>query len=59
VAQERSLLYDQALAHYEIGRHLTDDDPLRRKHLQQALEIFDQLGAIYDRSEVQSTMDRS
>ena len=59
VAQGRSLFYDQALAHYEIGRHLTDDDPLRRKHLQQALEIFDQLGAIYDRSEVQSTMDRS
>lgn len=57
VAQQRGLPFDQALAHYEIGRHLKLDDPAGRQHLQQAVEIFDRLGAVYDRKEAQAVLD--
>jgi len=56
-AEQRAIPYDQALAHYEIGRHLKADDPKRRQHLQTALEIFDQLGTAYDRAATQSALD--
>jgi len=40
--------YDEALAHYELGRHLPDADPGREEHLARACEIFERLGAAYD-----------
>ena len=59
VAQQQALPYDQALAHYELGRHLKIDKPARLQHLQQALDMFDQLGAVYERTAVQSALDES
>lgn len=37
--------YEQALAHYELGRHLHDNDPLRRQHLEKAIYFFTQCEA--------------
>ncbi len=37
--------YEEALAHYEIGRHLPQGDPIRQRHLDSACEIFTRLGA--------------
>ncbi len=45
-AQTLVMPYEEALAHYEIGRH-TQDQP-RQEHLTQALDIFERLGANYD-----------
>ncbi len=59
VAQQRGLPFDQALAHYEIGRHLKLDDPACRQHLQQAVDIFDRLGAVHDLKKAQAVLDRS
>lgn len=59
VAQKRGMPYDQALAHYEMGRHLNVDDPGRHQHLQQALEIFDRLGAVCERSKARLALERS
>lgn len=58
-AEQRGIPYDQALAHYEIGRHLKHNDPACHKHLQKALDIFDQLGAAYDRAAVQSAIEQT
>jgi hypothetical protein len=41
------LLYDQGLAHYEIGRHLVADNPARHYHLAQAVDIFAKTEADY------------
>jgi hypothetical protein len=57
-AEQRAIPYDQALAHYEIGRHLEHNDPACQQHLQHALEIFDRLGAAYDRAAVQSALEK-
>jgi predicted ATPase/DNA-binding SARP family transcriptional activator len=43
-AQQLGMPYEEGLARYEIGRHLTDDDPLQQKHLTCASKIFSQLG---------------
>ena len=59
VAQQQGLPYEQALAHYEMGRHLIIDDPARRQHLEEALEIFNGLGAVYDQTEVRVALDQS
>jgi hypothetical protein len=42
------MLYDQGLAHYEIGRHLPEGDGVREDHLQRAVQIFSQLEAAWD-----------
>jgi tetratricopeptide (TPR) repeat protein len=54
-AQELGMFYEMALARYEIGRHHADDDE-RRKHIQQAAVIFDQLGATYHADEARNTL---
>lgn len=45
-AQKMAMPYDEALAHYEIGRHASGQE--RQTHLTRASEIFEQLGAAYD-----------
>jgi hypothetical protein len=40
--------YEEALAHYEIGRHLTPVDQVRGEHLDRACALFSQLSASYD-----------
>jgi tetratricopeptide (TPR) repeat protein len=44
-AQKMRMPYDEALAYYEIGRHLPETDPNRQIYLQKAKAIFKQLGA--------------
>lgn len=56
VAERLAMPYEQGLAHYEIGRHLGMEDPARRKHLQQAGEIFTRLNAVYDLGRVQRAL---
>jgi hypothetical protein len=46
-AEELAMPYEQALAHYELGRHLTDP-----AHLAQAAHLFTRLGAAYDLARV-------
>ncbi len=56
-AQKFNMIYEQALTHYEWGRHLPDGDPARRDHLTQARQIFDQLQAKYDLERVHVLLD--
>jgi hypothetical protein len=53
------LAYDEALAHYEIGRHTDAGDPARQEHLSRAGEIFERLGAAYDLGRVQKVIGSS
>jgi hypothetical protein len=46
-AQQFGMPYDQALAHYEIGRH--EANPLvQEKHIQNARQLFDKMGIPFD-----------
>ena len=49
-AQELKMPYDEGLIHEFIGAHLCDDSG--RDDLKRAFEIFDQLGAIWNRDRV-------
>ena len=48
LSENLEMPYERAQAHLEIGRHLPQDDPERSRHLQQAIELFEGLGASYD-----------
>jgi class 3 adenylate cyclase/tetratricopeptide (TPR) repeat protein len=56
MAQSLEMAYDEALAHYEIGRHTEAGDPARQEHLAHAGEIFDRLGAAYDLARAQEAL---
>ncbi len=56
-AQHLRMPYEEALTHYEMGRHATSDDPKRPIHLQRAAEIFEQLGAVLDAEQAQSELN--
>jgi hypothetical protein len=45
LAEQMSLPYEAARAHYEIGRHLQIHEPARRIHLEKAVEVFLKLNA--------------
>jgi tetratricopeptide (TPR) repeat protein len=45
VAEQLQTEYEQGLLCYEIGRHLSHDDPEREQHLTKASEIFQRLDA--------------
>ena len=47
-AESLQMPYETGLAHWEIGRHLPAADLTRRPHLQQAHDIFQQVGATFD-----------
>jgi class 3 adenylate cyclase/tetratricopeptide (TPR) repeat protein len=48
LAQRFEMPYDQALVHYEIGRHLPPGAPDRIHHLQRAVDIYTQLDAAWN-----------
>lgn len=48
LASHLQMPYEEALGHYEIGRHLTDSDRVRDQHLDRACDLFSQLSAAYD-----------
>ncbi len=51
---------EQGRAHLEIGRHLQPGDPNRLVHLQQACQLFEEVGAVYNLFQAQAEMhDRS
>ncbi|MGB0385678.1 MAG: tetratricopeptide repeat protein, partial [Ardenticatenaceae bacterium] len=47
-ARKVDMPYEEALAHYQIGRLLPVDDAKRQEHLTQAVELFGRLDAAYD-----------
>lgn len=53
IARKLDLAYEQALLHYQIGRHLPESDRHRRQHLDQASQLFTQLGAAWNLQQVQ------
>jgi hypothetical protein len=55
-AERLAMPYEQALALYEMGRHLPAHDPNRRAHLTHAIEIFSQLQASYDLNRAQQAL---
>ncbi len=48
VAENLNMPYQQALTHYELGRHLQKQDPARQTHITRAIILFTQVGATYD-----------
>ncbi len=48
LASRLKMPYEEALGHYEIGRHLTASDQVRDEHLDRACALFSQLSAAYD-----------
>jgi class 3 adenylate cyclase/tetratricopeptide (TPR) repeat protein len=53
-AQRLQMPFDEALAHYEIGRHAKGDE--RQAHLNRALEGFEALGASFYVAKVRSIL---
>jgi tetratricopeptide (TPR) repeat protein len=53
-AERLSMLYEQALTHYEIGRWMSGGD--QQQELHRAQEIFQQLGAAYDVARVKDLL---
>jgi class 3 adenylate cyclase/tetratricopeptide (TPR) repeat protein len=56
LAEQYQMPYDQGLAHFEIGRHQPAGDPGREQHLQQAANIFSELGAEWNLAQVKAAM---
>ncbi|NDJ52746.1 MAG: protein kinase [Chloroflexi bacterium] len=56
VAQKMLMPFEQGLALYEMGRHLSPGDPARRQKLEQALLIFDRLGVPNYRSQAEDAL---
>jgi hypothetical protein len=56
-ASDHAMPYEQALAHYEIGRHSTG--AARREHLAQAAELCARLGAACDLDRVERLRQRA
>jgi hypothetical protein len=54
-AEGLAMPYEQGIAHYELGRHLSGPDRLR--HLTQAADLFTRLGAAYDLARTQLALD--
>ena len=46
-ATQLEMPFEQGIAHLELGKHLGQDDPMRKEHLSQAEEIFKNLDAAY------------
>ncbi len=47
IAEQLDMLYDQGLAHYQIGRHPSPENPERPSHLTCAIDLFGQLETRY------------
>jgi tetratricopeptide (TPR) repeat protein len=48
LAKQLSMPYEEGLVYYHAGRHLAMNDPVRQKHLAQAIDIFTGLGTDYE-----------
>lgn len=59
LAEQMSLPYEAARAHYEIGRHLDRGAPTRRIHLEKAIEIFSELGLRHELTRCFASMTAS
>ncbi len=46
IASNAHMLYDEGMAHFELGRHAEGDE--RKLHLRKAATIFEKIGAEYD-----------
>jgi class 3 adenylate cyclase/tetratricopeptide (TPR) repeat protein len=57
LAERLAMPYDQGLAHYQLGRYLPANHPVRLDHLTQAQEIFTRLEASHDLERVQATLN--
>lgn len=58
-ARRLQMPYEEGLAHYEIGRHLSPTDPIRSYHLDQANYIFADLGAIHALRQLQKVQEET
>jgi len=56
-AEALAMPFEQALAHYEIGRHLPKTDPARKTHLEKAGALSQQLKAAYLFERVQTAIE--
>jgi tetratricopeptide (TPR) repeat protein len=56
-AEHLAMPYEQGLAHYEIGRHVSRDESVRSMHLSRACEIFARLEAGYDLARAQHALE--
>jgi hypothetical protein len=52
-ARELHMPLEEALLHYELGRHISGDDTLRHKHLEQAGQLLKELGVAYFEPRIQ------
>ncbi|HLY29256.1 MAG TPA: AAA family ATPase [Aggregatilineales bacterium] len=55
-AQRLGMPYEEALARFEIGRHLAAGDPARQQQLHQAGESFTRIGATYQSARANTEM---
>jgi len=55
-AKELQMSYAEGLAEYEMGRHLRDHDSHGKAHLERASNIFRQVGAADELSEVDQAL---
>jgi len=56
LAQQLQMPHEEGLAHYEIGRR--SEGEIRQKHLNRAIEIFEQLGANYNLGRARRELNR-
>ncbi len=52
-ASELQMPLEEALLHYELGRHVSGDDALRHTHLERAGQLLRELGVGYFESQIQ------
>jgi tetratricopeptide (TPR) repeat protein len=57
-AQQFGMTYDEAQAHFELGRHQPSGDSLRREHLHRARDLFTQLQATYELGRTESLLEK-
>jgi hypothetical protein len=57
-AQQFGMTYDEAQAHFELGRHQPSGDSLRREHLLRARDLFTQLQATYELGRTEAMLEK-
>jgi len=59
IAERLTMPYESGVAHYEIGRHLSKDDPARQEHLVRAHALFEQINATYERGQTEAALNQT
>jgi serine/threonine protein kinase/tetratricopeptide (TPR) repeat protein len=57
-AEKLAMPFEQARARFELGRHLSPQEPSRQEHLLRAKALFSELGAVDDLAMTQAELDR-